>query len=380
MNNGIAQFINLKQAAVRDKDLEISSDPEDRESQDLLKTYSKDQPRKDLQKPKVLEAGVKESFMGVETDLVDAYGRVIGDVRPNSLYAHVTAFFTVDVDPRTDYYITPETSDFVNSNGDAWERKLATARFGKDFPGAFNFEEHIQIPVLNRGRVVDTFAKVLPKTMAVDALIRVDDPIVIQDVITGAYNAVSIGCSYQFAICTQCGTRFSPDDKRCTHIRNNLKGYFRDQNGIWRRVAELVGHWKNPESIEYYEISWVLNPAFKGADLHSYLKNSAKEIRLSDLFSFANMVNISLILPKIRKATYRERIFLLSASYFILSSDLSNWQKTIIMAALSKLETPKSYFSVPLYISKLVGVAGASVGTTKLKGIFSKVQTYLRTH
>jgi len=380
MNNGIAQFINLKRAAVRDKDLEISPDAEDRESQDLLKVYNDERPRHDLRKPKVLQADVKESFMGVEQNLVDSYGRVIGDVRPNSLYVHVTAFFTVDVDPKTDYYITPETSDFVNSNGDAWERKLATIRFGKDFPGAFNFEEHIQIPVLNRGRVIDTYGKILPKTMAIDALIRVDDSIVINDVIMGLYNAVSIGCSYEFAFCSQCGRKFTPDDERCTHLVNNLKGYFKDENGIWRRVAELVGHWKNPESIEYYELSWVRNPAFKGADVHSYLKHSAKEIRLSDLFTFSNMVNISLILPKIRKAPYRERIFLVSAAYFILSSDLSNWQKTIIMVALSKLETPKSYFSVPLYISKLVGVAGASVGTTKLKGIFTKVQSYLRTH
>ena len=44
-----------------------------------------------------------------------------------------------------DYYITPETSRYSNSNNDSWERELLLGSY-KTFVGAQNYLEHVQIP------------------------------------------------------------------------------------------------------------------------------------------------------------------------------------------------------------------------------------------
>lgn len=378
--NHVLNYLKSKTAAIRDKDLELEPNPEDKEVSDNLTTYSKERSRYDLRKPKLIQTDIKEAFMGFEDKSKSMGFKVVEDHNSNSLYVHTIAFFSVDVDSEVDHYITPETEQYVNTNGDAWERRFVLKIFGRDFPGAFNFEEHIQIPRLNRGRVVDTFAKLLDNTIQVDVLIRVDDSIVIDDVLMGRYKSVSIGCAYKFATCTQCGTQFAPDDERCVCIETNLKGHFYDNNGIKRIVAELVGHRDDEDSAQLYECSWVQHPAFKGADVQRILKVAGKTIRLSDIFTFSNVVNISLIMPKIRDAPFREKLFLLAASYYVLSSDLSQWQKVALMIALSKMEAPRTLISVPLYLAKLTAVAGPVVGIVKLKEIFSNVQIYLRTH
>src|SRR5512142_928079 len=72
-----------------------------------------------------------------------------------------------------DYYITPETSKYVNSNFDGWERKLLLATF-RTFIGGQNYLEHLQIPEYSKGRIIDAVARDIGESIYVDILVATE--------------------------------------------------------------------------------------------------------------------------------------------------------------------------------------------------------------
>ncbi len=79
--------------------------------------------------------------------------------------------------------------------------------------------------------------------------------------------------------CSYCGQKFMGDDRECTHLENNIRGFLKDQNTSKQiYVAELCGsldHNNNyiEDSCEFIEASWVENPAFKGAVVNHVVSN-----------------------------------------------------------------------------------------------------------
>ena len=172
-----------------------------------------------------------------------------------------------------DYYITPESAKYINNNNDCWERKLLLSCF-KTFIGAENYVEHIQIPELSKGKILDAAARNIGDSLYVDILIatnRRHTPL-IEAITSGKISTLSMGCSVEYTTCTKCGNVAEDETHLCPHIRYFKGNEFVDEFGNKRKIAELCGHVSTePGSVKFIEASWVANPAFTGAVLRSIL-------------------------------------------------------------------------------------------------------------
>lgn len=177
-----------------------------------------------------------------------------------------------------DYHLTPETAKYVNNNNDAWERTLLLACF-KTFIGGENYVEHIQIPEMSKGKILDAAARNIGESVYVDILVATDrkhQPL-IRAITSGELGTLSMGCSVDFTICTKCGNVAEDETHLCPHIRYFKGSEFVDEMGKKRKIAELCGHISaEPGTVKFIEASWVANPAFKGAVLRNIL--STEEI------------------------------------------------------------------------------------------------------
>ena len=172
-----------------------------------------------------------------------------------------------------DWLVTPETSQYVNNNFDAWERKLLLACF-RTFVGGENYVEHIQIPELSKGKIIDAAARDIGDSIYVDILVATDRkhrPL-ISAITSGQLQTLSMGCQVEFTTCTKCGNVAYDETQLCNHIRYFKGNEFVDALGKKRRIAELCGHiLDEPGSVKFIEASWVANPAFPGAVLRNIL-------------------------------------------------------------------------------------------------------------
>lgn len=169
-----------------------------------------------------------------------------------------------------DYRITKETEEFANENCDAFERKLLLSTF-KTFVGADSFVEHMQIPSLSKGKIIDAVARDIGKSVYIDILVANDrkhTPL-IQAIESGELNTLSMGCNVTYTICTICGNVAEDEAQLCPHIKNFKGSYFRSENGDEKKAIELCGHYTEPTTCKFIEASWVGNPAFKGAVLRN---------------------------------------------------------------------------------------------------------------
>lgn len=173
----------------------------------------------------------------------------------------------------SDHYITANTEQFINNNSDAWERKLLLSCF-RTFIGGENYVEHIQIPHLSKGKIIDAAARDIGSSIYIDILIATErkHKALITAVREKQLQTLSMGCSVEFTQCTKCGNVAADETQLCNHVKYFKGTTFTDGLGIPRKVAELCGHLsEEPGSVKFIEASWVANPAFKGAVLRSIL-------------------------------------------------------------------------------------------------------------
>lgn len=191
----------------------------------------------------------------------------------------------------SDYYITPDTSLWVNNNFDSWERKLLLATF-RTFIGAYSFVEHLQIPELSKGRIIDAVARDTGKSVYIDILVanELKHQPLIEAIKSGQLNTLSMGCSVLHTTCTKCGNVAQDETDMCRHIRYEKGNTFIDSLGQPRKIAELCGHYTDPESVKFIEASWVANPAFRGAVVRNILSPAESAL-------LAPQVNKTISLP-----------------------------------------------------------------------------------
>lgn len=191
-----------------------------------------------------------------------------------------------------DYLVTPETAQFVNNNGDCWSRQCLLNTY-KTFIGGQNFVEHLQIPEMSKGTIVDAVARDIGPSVYVDILVATarKHTQLIEAINGGQVNAMSMGCTVAYCICTQCGNVAVDETQMCSHSRYMKRQFFVDAQGQKRIIAELCGHASDPDSVKFIEASWVANPAFTGAVLRSIL--SDEEARTLD-----NRIQVAFSLPK----------------------------------------------------------------------------------
>lgn len=227
--------------------------------------------------------------------------KVIKNYNPNDyLLTHCTIIASVNVDPEVPHYITPDTSKYVNNNGDSWESSLlATPEVYRSFIGSYNFLEHVQVESLSKGRVISAALREVPagprskeNIFLVDILVATDRKHtgLINKISSGELSTLSMGCHVSYTICSKCGSKAFDEDELCNHIKYAKNTYFYDETGKKRIVAELCGHKEDPESVRFIEASWVAVPAFPGAVMRNIL--SFKEDKAGDEAreKFANMI------------------------------------------------------------------------------------------
>lgn len=201
------------------------------------------------------------------------------------------------------YYIKPDCSQFVNNNGDSWERSLLTATY-RTFVGAENYQEHIQIPELSKGKIIDAVARDIGDSLYIDILVATDrkHAKLVRDIEAGEMNALSMGAQVAYTICTKCGNVAADESDLCRHIKYEKGNFFIDDSGQRRIIAELCGHVSDPESNIFIEASWVKNPAFKGAVLRNILQPSEALGHAEKVVAAMEMPSKQIDLSKMQKA------------------------------------------------------------------------------
>lgn len=213
--------------------------------------------------------------------------QVIGQHDPKEwLLTHVSIVASVDCDyadpndKKSNYLIRPEHEIFVNNNGDSWERSLLEATY-KTFLKADNFVEHVQIPELSKGKILDVAIREVPfakdkegndiTSLYVDILIATNrkHKDLVEKIESGEYSAVSMGCLIKYSQCSQCGNIAADETEACKHVKYYKGNHFYDKNGVKRIVAELCGRAEDPDSCTFIDASWVHKPAFEGAVLRN---------------------------------------------------------------------------------------------------------------
>lgn len=240
------------------------------------------------------------------------------------------------------YYIKPPCDELVNSNGNAWSTPVLLATF-KSFVGKPNYLEHVQIPALSKGILLDAVArpvKYIGKDGKSESDVYYIDILVathrkhagiIDRIESGELNAMSMGCLANQVQCSRCGIILSDDQKNCKHLDNQMLEYFTDENGVNRIVAELCGssyidqttgeRVGDPNSVEFIEASWVEEPAFRGAVISHFILDEQSEKRrmeksasdkmlqlaVDDLFKLKVADNSGMLVIKVAQQFLREQ-------------------------------------------------------------------------
>jgi hypothetical protein len=215
------------------------------------------------------------------------------------LFTHASIVASVDVEDN-DYFITPGTTKFVNSNYDAFERRLLRSCWSS-FHGAENYLEHVQIPTLSKGKVVDAVIRDLGDTDYVDILVATakKHKDLVSKIEQGSLNTLSMGAVVAFTICSRCGNKATDEVSLCGHIKYGKGDEFIDENGVRRKVAELCGHRDDPNSVVFIEASWVKSPAFAGA----VVRNIVPALSADQIATVKGNISKSIVVPEgLRKA------------------------------------------------------------------------------
>jgi hypothetical protein len=209
------------------------------------------------------------------------------------IFSHCTIVASVNT-AENGYYIDPVCSPLVNNNGNAWTNPILLATF-RSFVGGENYLEHVQIPELSKGKILDAVIRPIRyKNAGNEAPVYYTDILVATDrkhdklcgkIASGEMGTMSMGCLAHYVQCSRCGSVLGDNDPNCAHIDGGLLQEFTDENGIKRMTAELCGRsfkdtngvWVgDPNSVKFIEASWVENPAFKGAVLNHFLSDIPK--------------------------------------------------------------------------------------------------------
>ncbi len=168
-------------------------------------------------------------------------------------------------------------------NSDAWERSLLLSTY-RTFVGACNYLEHIQLPALSKGFIVDAIARDTGNSCYIDILVATDrkHTQLISDILSGKISSYSMGCVSLFTTCTRCGNVAADDSQICACIQYLGKGTnWLDNEGNTHKISELIGHVSVPNSNTFIEASWVRNPAFRGAVRRNLLNADMDNLQLS---------------------------------------------------------------------------------------------------
>jgi len=258
-------------------------------------------------------SGIRKTASASNHDFTAQAKKILGgEIDPSKyLFTHCTIVASVDTEvvsgaktgsaikigtttinrPYSDFYIKPECSQFVNNNGDSWSRGVLLASY-RSFIGAHNFQEHVQIEEQSKGRIIDAVARDIGDSVYVDILVATDrkHANLVSQIESGQLGTLSMGCTTDFTICSQCGNFAVDETQLCSHIKYSKLNTFMDEAGKKRVVAELCGHkdYAKNGGVNFIEASWVAVPAFTGAVMRNILSPdevSGKQAQIQDILN-----------------------------------------------------------------------------------------------
>jgi len=192
------------------------------------------------------------------TNMNDAVCKIDVD---NYIYIHTTVMASVDLEQGSDYWITKATEKYINTNGDAWPRDVLLKDYVTFVDSGIVYVEHDQSPEHAKGKVLDAVARDMGDTILIDLLFCVDkrhDDLV-HNIETGLANAVSMGCTTKYTLCSICGNVAHDENDYCIHVKNYKNQLVKCSDGNYRKACEVC--FENT----FYDCSIVANPAFAGA-------------------------------------------------------------------------------------------------------------------
>jgi hypothetical protein len=185
-------------------------------------------------------------------------------------------------------------NELINNNGNAWSNEVLLATF-KSFIGGENYLEHVQVPELSKGKLLDAVARPVhfknnrgeADVYFVDILVATNrkHTELVGKIASGELTTMSMGCLADYVQCSKCGKVMGDNDANCSHLDNEILHKYVDKKGIQRVVSELCGRtiMKNGKregdgkSCKFIEASWVGHPAFTGAVLNHYVSDISKD-------------------------------------------------------------------------------------------------------
>lgn len=254
----------------------------------------------------------------------------------NYLFTHdsIVASVATEADG---YTIKPATEELVNANGNAWTNEVLLNCY-KTFIGGENYYEHVQVPSLSKGKILDAIIREVShngeKIYVVDILVatnRIHQNLV-RRIESGELNTMSMGATAKFVQCSVCGKIIDTIKKEpiCSHLEHNIGKHVIYQ-GKKKFCAELCGAVDPktkeyiPDSCTFIEASWVEQPAFEGA-VTNYLietpeikaereeRKALEEAFSASLFSSLRVAdrNGNLVLKLAQESMLEERLNLIA--------------------------------------------------------------------
>lgn len=212
------------------------------------------------------------------------------------IFAQVSIVSSVKTEDES-YLIRPETSKYVNANGDSWTNEALKANY-ESFIGGFNYINHIQEPELAVGFLADAALRRLLVDKKqnifvyyVDLLVathREAHPELARKILSNKVEYLSMGCESFVSTCSACGHQAEDETNFCEHLSFQKGKYFIDKFGKKRVTAELLGT-SQPGTVNFYEASWLSEvPAFGGATKRNLLpigKDQQVDINMEQRFA-----------------------------------------------------------------------------------------------
>lgn len=202
--------------------------------------------------------------------------------------------------------------ELVNANGNAWTNDVLLHCY-KTFVGGENYSEHIQVPSLSNGKILDAVIREVmhkgEKIYVVDILVATSrkKEALVARIESGDLNTMSMGASAKYVQCSVCGKIFNMEDETpehplhtCEHLEKHL-GETVTYNGKEKICAELCGAMDPktkeyiPDSCVFIEASWVDGPAFKGAVLNYFVETPEMTVVRNDKQAMITMFTKDLL-------------------------------------------------------------------------------------
>lgn len=197
--------------------------------------------------------------------------------------------------------------ELVNANGNAWTNEVLLHCY-KTFVGGENYYEHVQIPSMSKGKILDAIIREVThrgeKIYVVDILVatnRIHHSLV-ERIEKGELNTMSMGATARLVQCSVCGKIIDTikSEPLCEHLEKYTKKVVEYQ-GKKKFCAELCGAIDPktkeyiPDSCTFIEASWVEQPAFEGAVTNFLIETPEIKMARQEKQNLENVFSESLL-------------------------------------------------------------------------------------